>query len=598
MAVKNWLRSLPVLGGKRRPSVLIRKVRAGFGVFGLAAMALSPLPGIDLVPGTAANWEPTPIPGRQGEEGARFSNERPIARWSVASHQAFGKAFSIGLVAVHGSGQQRGDEGIAKVVFVANDGQPVTVSEPSINPSTGYWEWWVNLLPGAKDGPVEVRATVYPHEGQCRVLQGGYVDVLGTGENVPGSAESLVLWSNAKGSFTRAPVWVAKTGSDSEGDGSQERPYQSIGAAVMKGYGGDVDFGTLWLGPGLYPMHRGGGGSPLNQKGWLTIEPAPGVDRSEVTIGGNDGDPPASRYRLLRFKDVSFDYTIPSPASTVKSPSTRIKVNLWLEGVSIRGQSASARFNHMFEACNVVAITKSARNRLNWSNWNSGPAAPIVLGVDVSETSGDVFSGSQLIRDWTVKGTIKLAGQHPDLWQSYGAGGNRILMDGICEGEDIQLIFFDGGRDHNTDIAVVNTIMKTAGGGQSQVASEIRHMLLWNIQLDGHRILFHERIGSCATFAAFGSIFPDTKLGSGSDPDAWLWDYNQFSSSSGQLVGNHALRKDPLYGEDLIPTRPMEVPARTVRWDFRQAARPNPSQAGAWADSRPPAPEPRIAPEP
>jgi hypothetical protein len=538
---------------------------------------------VELVPGGSPNWPQIALPAARGSSADSFSKELPIARWSKVPFQTFDAKIPVGLIAFHGCGQALGNEGIEKVEFIANNGEVTTVHDPSPNPATGMWEWWAYLNPRPSDGIVEVRAIIYPYNGLCRILQGGFVEELAPGHNVPSNEQSLVLWSNKSGTYTKPAIWVSVTGNDDSGTGTETSPYRTIGAAVLKGYKGNADFGKIYLRKGTYPMHRGGPDGIFNTKGWLTIEAAPGLEPNEVFIGGNQEDgSTVTRYRLVCFRNLSLDYSV-SSSHTIFGPSMYYTVNMWFDGAVIKGSSISSSFWGYFANAHMVAFTGSAENRLKWLNWNSGPIATIVSGVDVSNTSGDVFSGASLIRDWSVTKTTILDGQHPDLWQTYGGKSNRILMDGKIIGSDTELIFLDGGLPANADIAMVNVMMATTGGGASHISSQCKNVLLWNIELTGQPLILYPAIGNPPTFGAFGCIFPDIVRVDDTDISGFSWTHNQFGGKG--ISGSYSANLNPWYNELFAAQKVLEISKRTVRWDADQKERLAPFRCGAYGSS-------------
>src|SRR5690606_27685079 len=110
---------------------------------------------------------------------------------------------------------------------------------------------WVSLAPAETDGLVEVRAVVYPHSGYCRVLQGGYITAIGSSAFLPSSEQSLLLWSNGSGSYTKTPVWVDATdGVDEAGRGTEALPYKTASYAVSQHIPADNQ--TFYFKAGIY----------------------------------------------------------------------------------------------------------------------------------------------------------------------------------------------------------------------------------------------------------------------------------------------------------------------------------------------------------
>lgn len=536
----------------------------------------------NLVPGASPNWPQLEAVGARGDSTNPFYGEKPMARWSTVSFQSYTKPFPVGLVAFHGCGQALGNEGIEKVEFIANNGQVVIVNEPSPNPQTGRWEWWALLDPATNDGAVEVRAIVYPYSGLPRILQGGFSEKLGPGQNVPDNEQSVVLWSNQSNTFTKPDMWVSISGSDETGDGTQAKPFRSIHSAVYNGYKGNADFGRVLLMKGTYPMHNTSWDAYLNSKGWFVIEAAPGEKREDVIIGGNTDRGASTRYRTICFRNLTFDYKI-SSTPTVSSPSNSLQCNVWLDGVSINGVDPTTSFGSYFSGVQLLAVTNNSRYRIQWSSFNSGPRAAIVTGVDVSKCSSDVFTNNPFVRDWTVSETVMLPADHPDLWQSFGSNPNRILMDGKIIGGEIQLIFLDATLYNNTDLAMVNVVLAAKGGGLSQIGAPLRNVLFWNIELIGQDLSIPQLVGAAPTFGMFGSILSKVGWAADQKPETFQWTMNQFARD--QTVGTLSGILDPQATASFVATKVMETPKRTVRWDLDQKERKPPYRCGAYSNT-------------
>lgn len=535
----------------------------------------------NIIPGNSPNWASLVSGGARGDSANPFHGEQPIARWTTVSFQSYSKPFPVGLVAFHGCGQALGNEGIEKVEFIANDGQVATVLEPSPNPETGRWEWWALMDPLLSDGVVEVRAIIYPYSGVSRILQGAFSGKLEAGQNVPDNQQSVVLWSNKSGTYTKPDMWVSVTGSDDTGDGTQAKPFRTIHSAVYKGYEANADFGRVLLTKGTYPMHNTSWDAYLNSKGWFTIEAAPGEKREDVIIGGNTDQGASTRYRTICFRNLTFDYKIPSTPS-LSSPSTFQQNNVWLDGVSVSGVDATTSFGSYFSGVRLAAVTGNSRYRVVWKNFKGGPTAPIVVGVDVSNCSGDVFTGVPLVRDWTVSNTVMLPADHPDLWQSFGSNPNRILMDGKIVGGNIQLIFLDATLYNNTDLAMVNVVLAANGGGVGQIGASLKHVLFWNIELVGQDLSIPQLVGKAPTFGMFGSVLSKVGYALDQKPETYQWTLNQFARAP--VTGTASAVVDPNYTTSFVAANVMEIPKRTVRWDLEQKPRQVPYRCGAYAN--------------
>ena len=537
----------------------------------------------ELVPGESPNWPETALPPARGNTADSFYAEKPIARWSVVSMDSYKSQVPVGLVAFHGCGQALNNEGIEKVEFIANNGSVTTVTDPSPNPKTGLWEWWAYLQPRATDGVVEVRAVIYPYSGQCRILQGNFTDNLPRSAFAPNTEQSIVLWSNRLDTFTKPDMWVSMSGDDTTGTGTQANPFRTISEAYVRGWGGNIDFGRVILTAGFYPYHRRWlpENVLINNKSWVTVEAAPGLGPNEVSIGGNTepNNDYHSREQLVSFKNLKLDYSVAS-TRTINGPSISNVVSVWLNGVTVRGANPGSTFNYFANSL-IVANTASERNRAKWSNFSKGPVSDIVAGMDVSQTSGDVFTGSSFIRDWTVKDTALLPDQHPDIWQSSNQGGNAILMDGRASASATQLLFLDGNLQQNTNVAFVNTVLAIDGVGAASHMGASRHLLFWNLELLIQPLLIYPVVGPLKTFGAVGCIFANIAPQEGQTTNTFAWDSNQFTG--GVLHGVNGVTTSANYDKLFRAQTPATISKRTVRWDINQKERKLPYQCGAYA---------------
>ena len=180
---------------------------------------------------------------------------RPVAAWDVVPYQVFSRTFNAGVVAFHETG--------CKVQFtVTADGKDVpelakTVENPTLNPQTNVWEFWLPLDPAKLPaGLIEVHAKVIP-------LEAGMI----TRDLVP-----LPLYANGNNSLDFGkPVWVDCANGKDTNDGSEAQPFQTLKAAVAKAAAG----ATIYLKAGKDYSADGLAGG-FKRAYWTTITAAPG----------------------------------------------------------------------------------------------------------------------------------------------------------------------------------------------------------------------------------------------------------------------------------------------------------------------------------
>ncbi len=284
-----------------------------------AAVASTPFhtPGV-LEPGSGFP-EPTPQPPAIGSGPG--ADAKAIARWDVVPYQTYDGLFEIGVVAFH-------INGIDRVEFLLDDGPPLAVHEMTLNPRTNVVEYWTSLdAARSPDGPVEVRAIVYPKTGVPRVLQGSLDDKL----NVTRGMHSMPLWANAGGALQEFILHVdAVHGDDDTGDGSLSLPFATIARAANAAgeQASAFDSVILRLAEGDYILHKGKG-TFSHVEPWLTIESEPGTATSSVRLVGSETGALSSMKRV-RFHRVAIRGVFRIPIPT-----------LWFDGIDFDGMDLS-----------------------------------------------------------------------------------------------------------------------------------------------------------------------------------------------------------------------------------------------------------------
>jgi hypothetical protein len=159
-------------------------------------------------------------------------------------------------------------------------------------------------------------------------------------------------------------------------------------------------------------------------------------------------------------------------------------------------------------------------------------------------------------------------------------------MDGKAVSDAAMLINLDGNLPANRDIAMVNISLAIKGKGGSSGIGQLRHVLLWNVDLQTQPLLLYPIMGPVGTFGAVGCIFADIAPLDGQPTNTFKWDSNQFTG--GILYGVNGVKKSANYDMNYNPQSPAEITKRTVRWGLGQEERNPPYRCGAHASPRQP----------
>ncbi len=268
-------------------------LQAGGGHAGWGLPSAPPFPIPYLVPGTGF----TSATAERGAIGSGpGSDAKAIARWDVVPFQTFTGELPVGVVAFHIAG-------IDRVEFSVEGGPWTAVRSMTLNPVTGVWEYSASLDAAAlADGPVEVRAVVYPTVGVPRVLAGSIDGSLA----FQNGNHSMFLAANSHGTLPQPVAHCSPAGSDATGDGSAENPYRSPGHAVgrVSAQSGSADGLTVHLAAGNYSWGPPPYPYPATSDRWIRLTPAPGVSRGEVVFDASSAA--GFRTRLVHADGVTF----------------------------------------------------------------------------------------------------------------------------------------------------------------------------------------------------------------------------------------------------------------------------------------------------
>lgn len=490
-----------------------------------------------LTPGTgftAATSQPSTVGTGSGSDAVA------IARWDVVPYQTFDRTLVIGVVAFHMNG-------IDRVEFSADGGTWTSVSQMTLNPDSGVWEYCATLRASDfSDGQLEVRAIAYPTVGIPRVLQGL--------TRTDASDRSLLVSANSGGTL-RSDVRYCDSvnGSDSAGDGSQQRPFASAYRALMDvhndngGSTGACDGAVIYLQPGNYSWGPSSSPYPSTRDRWATITTAPGVSRSQVVFTGSGGG--GFRTRLIRAQNVSMagEWTI--------SVSGSEEHQLWLDGCDAQWSGT----NLQADVVNAFQWAATFMTDTTISGYRNG-----IHGVTLARNSvvrnirSDAFSGSTVLINCSADGLDPgTTANHPDVYQFVPMGQETQRSNFIIYGLKVinansQGIF---AKNINTinDVAFVNcSISRPASAyGKDPPFSQwmnpsTSHLLLWNVTLPNYTFLW--RASNISNVSVSGCVFYRMTTASAMSGNAVVVDptwfrYNHYiggTANSGLVLGTGA----------------------------------------------------------
>jgi len=402
-----------------------------------------------LVPGSGFGGA-TPQPPQQGTGPA--ANEKAIARWDVIPFQTVDSELNVGVVAFHLSG-------IDRVEFFLSGGPATKITTAANNPHTGVVEYFATLRASAlaKDGPVEMRAVVYPKIGVPRVL------------------ESLQLSTNGKGTLPKLVRYVSPTGNDNNNgltpQTAVKRPNKAA-RLIQDAQGGSADGGTIYMLPGSYAITGPSfSEESRTQSRWLTLTAAPGVNRNQVTITSASGS--AMYNRLVRFQNVTITGNIESGGpledfgwidNCLVDAGNR---NSGLAGLSV--SQWSKRFVTDSTYSNLGIVLNSHH---------------FIRGVLVEHVGGDVFSNSDLVINSTIRDFEQAPGAHSDVYQATGFASNVILygVDASAVGSVNSNLAFEAGCD---GFAVIDCKLATRGPYVMYLSNALKNLYIKNTPFSG-----------------------------------------------------------------------------------------------------------------
>jgi hypothetical protein len=439
-----------------------------------------------------------------------------IACWDVVPFQTIDRRFEIGVVAFHIAG-------IDRVEFSCEGGSWSAIREMSRNPRTGVWEYWTTLDPAdARDGPIELRAVVYPKVGQPRVLSDA------TGKD--GGERSLRLFANAQGTLRNSgvAVHVDPAGDDEDGDGSADRPLASILRAVTYlnktkgGCGGSTIY--LHVGEYRYPNIPGDGASDR----WVTFTPAAGAKREQVVfLPGEAG----VTQRKVHLKNVTLRQD-KEDEHVLRLRSGPYGNRFWIDGCEMAGRgynepplsTASFVRGHCYLTDCTIHDTKAP------------VAGSLCRNVTAYNLGGDFCNGrGGLYVDMKVTHMRRATGVHPDVWQIFSGEVENLIVYGM-DARDIvgQGINIGQGGKKTENVALVNCLIEQVPGDASRnflpaaASGRCNHVLLWHHTYVNMKSV--DSYGGQRNLDIVGCVFDGFSPSQTADTSGWRVRHNHFAS--------------------------------------------------------------------
>jgi hypothetical protein len=409
--------------------------------------------------------QPAPV----GAVGSVGYDTTAIGRWDVVPYQTVTGDFNIGVVAFDIAG-------IDHVDFSLNGGAWTPVTAMAMNPTTNTWEYTATIhTADVPDGPMEVRAIVWPRAGTPRVLGGAMPTGYSNGQF------SLFLTSNGHGTIAPPSVYVRASGNDSN-NGSTTSPVRTIAraAAIL---GSNANGATIYVGEGDFASI---GGSASATTRWLNLVGEPGTNPANVRIIGPSAGSGLYGVAMLHVKNM----TIVLPAWVngqtnyavfeTTTPSSR----LWMENCTIQNVNLD-RHVRVAPLCNGSDMF--ATDTI-FREVDGGPYGSVVArNVQVLGMINAGFSNSSLVVNCKVDNIEFYGGYHPDVYQLYrpGQAVDNIIIYGLratnCDSQGLNI----GASASVSNMAMVNVLIQKTGASSmaSQMGTGFNHMLLWDSTL-------------------------------------------------------------------------------------------------------------------
>lgn len=453
-----------------------------------------------LVPGNGFAGE-TPQPDQIGNEDAQA-----IARWDVVPFQSFSNIFNVGVVAFH-------KDSIDRVEFSVDGGPWTSVSTMTHNPRTDVKEYWATLDASkfSVDGPVEVRAVVYPNKGVARVLAG---DINGA----PRGEHGIELVVNKNGTYDPDHYYVSPGGSDESGDGSKNNPYKTVWKASVAAKNDGSRAPVIYLQAGTYDGFRLEG---IDSDTWVVVSGAPGTSRNDVIVTNNLKERFTNNHLLV--SGIRFQLPDVGILFHAHSAGGRFARHIWMDDLNIVGNERSNSVRWSADVVSTHITNSSLTNNVKGFSGN------IVRNTDLHRIGEDSFTNARLLLNSSVEDVDRdksgVPTAHPDVYQLLGSSKNQIAY-GVTATKDIHSQGFFMGGDTDKDIAFVNIELSNR---HEEKDKWWPHSL--TIESADHLVVkdswFHGRVFGVTELPVKDIYIENTKLGDTAPYRRGSWDYNE-----------------------------------------------------------------------
>lgn len=377
-----------------------------------------------------------------------------IANWDAVPYQALTEPTNIGVVAFHEDG--------VDVHFKINGEAVGVAQEPTLNPQTNVWEYWIAVDPAKyPDGPITLQAEVVPG-----------------GEGNESRQLELPLFANSgKTLGSTQTIWMAPDADEAAADGSEAKPFGSFKAAAEAA----GDGGTIYLKKGDYQLNSFGLKSPEH---WLTITAAPGLSPEDVSILAYGKDKTSTgRYGadLIRWKNVTVY------ADREEGWGTIIYVNkgqrVWFDHAVLTDKNG--RFGN-------TTVANNQGGEIYLTDTHVHDVANVQVNFQrnclYENILADIFRGGNNLTAININIITMDKGDteaHPDFIQFHNPKTEveNVILYNVSAYDMMAQGFFGGGGVK--DVAFVNILLEKDPPDVaflSQIGG-IEHLLIWNVTI-------------------------------------------------------------------------------------------------------------------
>lgn len=500
-----------------------------------------------IVPG--AGWGgATAEPGQIGSGTAKC-----IARWDVVPYQTItSDTFTVGIVAFHIAG-------IDRVEFAVEGGSWVAVATPTLNAQTGVWEYCAVLRRSdfAVDGAIELRAIAYPKsaapqgQGTGNYPGGGYPRLL----------SSLSLYMDAGALATPATKWVATTGNDSTGDGTQGNPYLTVNKAISEHRAaGTASGGYIKLGAGSWDI-RNTSGLNVSATRWLTIQADDGLATGDVMV--TNCAVPGTRCPFLRIKGL----TLKNDICNNEVPGEHV----WIDNCNAIGNGQATDSGSAVNQGWIYGFSNRYWTSCLISDDRYGPGSAELIRNVVCQRIGEALFNRPVCVINCVADSVDSLGMsgtwHADivLWNFSQSNFDNRIVYGLRATNCNAQGFFVKDIISLTNCAIVNVLMEITppfGSPIGENCQALTHFLMFNVTHIGSALRWgfqqSEMTNVSIRGCMFGAMSIDALGGGNSVLDAWF-DQNHYQNTGALLItpGTNATTGDPQFvsasGDDYRP---------------------------------------------